>query len=181
MVLDAVLMGRVVVALFFVSGAARFGPVARSGEPCQNGAGQNGESHAASSPPKCLTVAAFGVQSQGIARGVRRGRAESKPWDLIRFIPAWESEPFSTGAHLSWPDVRRRPALAGTARLAGRLVAGTSAGVTPAAGPLPKENAPHDADASRPQGRDHRRDALRGRTRGPRCRPGPRRGRARPD
>jgi hypothetical protein len=27
-----------------------------------------------------------------IARGVRLERAESKPWDLNRFIPAWESD-----------------------------------------------------------------------------------------
>jgi len=27
-----------------------------------------------------------------IARGARRSRAESKPWDLIRVMPAWESE-----------------------------------------------------------------------------------------
>jgi len=25
--------------------------------------------------------------------GARPRRAESRPWDLIRFIPAWESEP----------------------------------------------------------------------------------------
>src|SRR5438876_825501 len=34
------------------------------------------------------------IQSLVIARGVRAKRAESRPWDLIRLIPAWESEPF---------------------------------------------------------------------------------------
>jgi hypothetical protein len=28
--------------------------------------------------------------------GVSARRAETRPWDLIRFIPAWESEPTST-------------------------------------------------------------------------------------
>src|SRR5205807_1178316 len=34
-----------------------------------------------------------------IARGVRRPRTESKPWDLIRIMPAWESEPPHLRAH----------------------------------------------------------------------------------
>jgi hypothetical protein len=39
-----------------------------------------------------LTGFSGGIQSMQIARGVRLERAESKPWDLNRFIPAWESD-----------------------------------------------------------------------------------------